>query len=88
MHRICRIAPFCIVLFLCAMQSANAQNDPKGPAMPAAKQSTFGLGSDGGQGQYAMIVPSHRVVIVRRGFDSGPGFRIAKFCADALAAID
>ena len=42
----------------------------------------------GGQGQYAMIIPSHRVVIVRRGFDAGRGFRIAKFCTDILAAID
>ena len=43
---------------------------------------------NGAQGQYAMIVPSHRAVIVRRGFDAGNGFQIAKFCADVLAAID
>ena len=43
---------------------------------------------NGGQGQYAMIVPSHNTVIVRRGFDGGSTFRIAKFCADVLAAID
>ncbi len=43
---------------------------------------------DGGQGQYAMIVPSHRTVIVRRGFDAQNRFKIAKFCADVLAAID
>jgi CubicO group peptidase (beta-lactamase class C family) len=43
---------------------------------------------NGGQGQYAMIVPSHKAVIVRRGFDAGNGFRIAKFCADVLAAIE
>jgi CubicO group peptidase (beta-lactamase class C family) len=42
----------------------------------------------GGQGQYAMIIPSHKAVIVRRGFDPGKGFNIAKFCADVLAAID
>ncbi len=42
----------------------------------------------GGQGQWAMIVPSHKTVIVRRGFDSGRGFRIEKFSADVLAAID
>lgn len=42
----------------------------------------------GGQGQYAMIVPSHDAVIVRRGFDAGSGFKIAKFSADVLAAID
>jgi len=41
----------------------------------------------GGQGQYAMIVPSQNAVIVRRGFDAGSGFRIAKFSADVLAAM-
>lgn len=41
----------------------------------------------GGQGQYAMIVPSHNAVIVRRGFDAGSGFKIAKFSADVLAAM-
>jgi CubicO group peptidase (beta-lactamase class C family) len=51
-----------------------------------------GLASDafspgGGQGQYSMIVPSHKAVIVRRGFDAGSGFKIAKFSADVLAAI-
>lgn len=135
MHRISRMAHVCIVLSLRAAHAANAQNNPKGPAMPAAKQNTFGLASgggatprrqaasqaatravavcsdlwdggrfwlydgidglpagayspSGGQGQHAMIIPSHRVVIVRRGFDPGAGFRIAKFCADVLAAID
>jgi len=43
---------------------------------------------NGGQGQYSMIIPSHKVVIVRRGFDAGNGFKISKFCADVLAAID
>ena len=42
----------------------------------------------GGQGQYAMIVPSHKAVIVRRGFDAGSGFKIAKFSADVLAALE
>jgi CubicO group peptidase (beta-lactamase class C family) len=42
----------------------------------------------GGQGQYAMIVPSHGTVVVRRGFDAGRGFQIAKFSADILEAID
>jgi CubicO group peptidase (beta-lactamase class C family) len=51
-----------------------------------------GLASDayspgGGQGQYAMIVPSHNAVIVRRGFDAQSGFKIAKFSADVLAAM-
>jgi CubicO group peptidase (beta-lactamase class C family) len=42
----------------------------------------------GAQGQYAMIIPSHKTVVVRRGFDARDGFKIAKFCADVLAAID
>ncbi|MEO8596022.1 MAG: serine hydrolase [Candidatus Solibacter sp.] len=42
---------------------------------------------NGGQGQYSMIIPSARTVIVRRGFDSGAGFKISKFCADVLTAI-
>jgi CubicO group peptidase (beta-lactamase class C family) len=42
----------------------------------------------GGQGQYAMIIPSHKSVVVRRGFDGRNGFKIAKFCADVLAVID
>jgi CubicO group peptidase (beta-lactamase class C family) len=41
----------------------------------------------GGQGQYAMIVPSHNAVIVRRGFDAQNGFKIAKFAADVLEAM-
>jgi CubicO group peptidase (beta-lactamase class C family) len=41
----------------------------------------------GGQGQYAMVIPAHKTVVVRRGFDAGNGFRIAKFCADVLAAV-
>jgi CubicO group peptidase (beta-lactamase class C family) len=42
----------------------------------------------GALGQYAMIVPSQNMVIVRRGFDSsGPGFRIAKFSADLIGAL-
>jgi len=43
---------------------------------------------DGAMGQFAMIIPSHKTVIVRRGFDANPVFKIAKFCADVLAAID
>jgi len=51
-----------------------------------------GLASDayspsGGQGQYAMIIPSHKTIVVRRGFDAGNGFKIAKFSADVLAAL-
>jgi CubicO group peptidase (beta-lactamase class C family) len=42
---------------------------------------------NGGQGQYAMIVPAHKIVVVRRGFDAGEGFKIAKFSADVVDAI-
>jgi CubicO group peptidase (beta-lactamase class C family) len=75
-----------------------------GPVQPAGNGARYGAqfwiygGIDGlpgdayspsgGQGQYAMIVPSHNAVIVRRGFDAGTGFKIEKFCADVLAAID
>lgn len=40
----------------------------------------------GALGQYAMIIPSKNMVIVRRGLDVGGGFRIAKFSADIVAA--
>jgi CubicO group peptidase (beta-lactamase class C family) len=42
----------------------------------------------GAQGQYAMIMPAKKMVVVRRGFDAGAGFKIDKFCADVLAAIE
>lgn len=41
----------------------------------------------GGQGHYAMVIPSRKVVIVRRGFDSSAGFDIDRFSADVLKAI-
>lgn len=41
----------------------------------------------GALGQYAMIVPSRNVVIVRRGLDVGGGFQLAKFSAEVLKAI-
>ncbi len=41
----------------------------------------------GGQGQYAMIIPSHNTVVVRRGFDARNGFKIAKFAADVVEAM-
>ncbi len=43
---------------------------------------------DGGQGQYSMIIPEKKTVIVRRGFDSGNGFKLSKFCADVLKAME
>lgn len=41
----------------------------------------------GALGQYAMIIPSKNVVIVRRGLDVGGGFQLAKFSADVLKAM-
>jgi CubicO group peptidase (beta-lactamase class C family) len=43
---------------------------------------------NGALGQYAMIVPSRNVIIVRRGLDATPGFDIARFSADVLSALD
>jgi CubicO group peptidase (beta-lactamase class C family) len=43
----------------------------------------------GGQGHYSMIIPSRKVVVVRRGFDApGSGFKIDQFSADVLKALD
>jgi CubicO group peptidase (beta-lactamase class C family) len=42
----------------------------------------------GALGQYAMIIPSKDVVIVRRGLDVGGGFQLAKFSADVLKALE
>ena len=41
----------------------------------------------GALGQYAMIIPSKNVVIVRRGLDRGEGFKLARFSADVLKAL-
>lgn len=41
----------------------------------------------GNRGQYLMIVPDRDVLIVRRGFDDGGGFDIARFSADVLASL-
>ena len=44
---------------------------------------------NGNRGQYVFIVPSKRVVIVRRGFDSARArFDEARFARDVLAALD
>lgn len=43
----------------------------------------------GNRGQYVVIVPSRKVVIVRRGEDpAGTGFDIAAFTRDVLAALE
>ncbi|MDF0544285.1 serine hydrolase [Sphingobium sp. H39-3-25] len=42
----------------------------------------------GAMGQYAVIIPSADIVIVRRGFDDGSPFRIQKFAADVVHALN
>jgi CubicO group peptidase (beta-lactamase class C family) len=41
----------------------------------------------GARGQYVMIVPTHDLVVVRRGFDLTPGFDIARFTRHVLEAL-
>jgi len=44
--------------------------------------------AQGNRGQYVMVVPSHRLVVVRRGEDGGDTrFDPARFTADVIAAI-
>lgn len=55
-----------------------------GPAqsLPAGSYS-----AQGNRGQYVMIVPTHRLVVVRRGEDPGNArFDVARFTADVIAA--
>ncbi len=55
-----------------------------GPAqgLPAGSYS-----AQGNRGQYVMVVPSHRLVVVRRGEDpTGTRFDVARFTADLIAA--
>ena len=75
----------------------------RGPAQPGAGYgygATFwtfpadlGIPADayiaqGNRGQYLVIVPSRRIVIVRRGYDGpGTGFDPGRFTADVLAAL-
>ncbi|MBC6982225.1 serine hydrolase [Caulobacter sp. 17J80-11] len=46
----------------------------------------------GNRGQYVFIVPSKKLVVVRRGFDAvGPGgeqFEVARFTRDVIAAVE
>jgi CubicO group peptidase (beta-lactamase class C family) len=44
--------------------------------------------ANGAGGQYAMIVPSANLVVVRRGLDVDSDFNIAKFSADVLKALE
>lgn len=55
----------------------------RSPGVPADAYAAFG-----NRGQYVVIVPSRKIVIVRRGEDpAGARFDIAKFTADILAAL-
>lgn len=57
-----------------------------GPAQ-GLPDGTYGM--NGNRGQYVFIVPSKKVVIVRRGFDSAAArFDEVKFARDVLAALD
>ncbi|HEY0650885.1 serine hydrolase [Phenylobacterium sp.] len=57
-----------------------------GPAQ-GLPEGTYAM--NGNRGQYVFIVPSKKVVIVRRGFDSAQArFDEARFAKDVLAALD
>ncbi len=43
--------------------------------------------AQGNRGQYIMVIPSARLVVVRRGEDPGGGFDIAAFAADVVKAL-
>ena len=43
--------------------------------------------AQGNRGQYIMVVPSLKLVVVRRGEDPGGGFDIATFTADVIKAL-
>ena len=45
---------------------------------------------NGNRGQFVFIIPSKRLVLVRRGFDhaTGPRFDEARFAREMLAALD
>ncbi|WP_375428411.1 serine hydrolase domain-containing protein [uncultured Sphingomonas sp.] len=54
---------------------------------PAQGLPTGSYAAQGNRGQYVMVIPSERLVIVRRGEDPGPArFDIARFAADIIKA--
>ncbi|MEG8039112.1 serine hydrolase [Sphingomonas sp. LR60] len=54
---------------------------------PAQGLPTGSYSAQGNRGQYVMVVPSHRLVVVRRGEDPGSArFDVARFTADVIAA--
>jgi CubicO group peptidase (beta-lactamase class C family) len=56
---------------------------------PAQELPEGSYAMNGNRGQYVFIVPSKKVIIVRRGFDSAAArFDEAKFAKDVLAALD
>ncbi len=44
--------------------------------------------ASGNRGQYLVIIPERNILIVRRGFDDGGGFDIARFSADVLQMLE
>ena len=78
------------------MTSPSGPQPPSGPGYGATLWlfgPTQGLpagsyAAQGNRGQYVMVVPSRRLVIVRRGEDgTGMRFDIARFTADVVAAL-
>lgn len=44
--------------------------------------------AQGALGQFILIIPSRDLVIVRRGYDAGPGFSLREFAADVIEALE
>lgn len=55
---------------------------------PAQGLPAGSFAAQGNRGQYVMVLPAQRLVIVRRGEDPGPArFDVARFAADVAAAL-